>query len=348
MRATTIAMAMGLATAAVAVVAQPVQPGQAAQRAQAGQPVQAVQPVDRAVLHVQVVLDRLGFGPGVLDGRGGQSLVNALKGFQESRGLPTSGKADAATLQALQQYRAIRPTVDVTLDGDAFRGPFVNPIPKDYAEQSKLKTMGYTRPLEGLAERFHTTPQALIALNTPGMRIAPGTKITVPNALPSARDYPQDATPEWRRTLASLNVDSNVPQAARIEVVKSRGVLRVLDAQGKLLGQYTATIGSARDPLPLGTWKVLHVSPNPDWKMNPLILKGVSNSKPSQIIPPGPNNPVGVVWIDLSKEHYGIHGTADPAKIGVSQSNGCVRLTNWDAARVALMVKGGTPVIFRA
>ncbi|SFP63941.1 L,D-transpeptidase family protein [Sphingomonas rubra] len=319
-----------------------------AQSAPGPAPRPTIPPVDRNILHVQVILDKLGFGPGVLDGRGGQTLTNALLGFQESRGLPRTGEPDAATLRALYPYRAARPTIQVTLDGAAFRGPFINPLPTEYVDQAKLDTMAYTRPLEGLAERFHTTPQALIALNRPGMRIAPGVKIVVPNALPTSRAYPADATPTWRTTLASLNVDAAVPQAERIEVLKSRGILRVLGSDGRLLSQYTATIGSARDPLPLGNWKVLHVSPNPDWKMNPAILKGVSDDTPSQIIPPGPNNPVGVVWIDLSKEHYGIHGTPDPAKIGVAQSNGCVRLTNWDAARIALMVKGGTPVIFRA
>jgi len=308
----------------------------------------ATQSVDRDILHVQVILDRLGFGPGVLDGRGGQSLTNALTGFQESRGLPRTGKPDAATLRALYPYRATRPTIEVTLDPSAFRGPFVPAMPKEYADQAKLERMAYARPLEAIAERFHTTPETLVALNTAGAPLTPGTKIVVPNAVPSSRAYPEDATPEWRATLSSLNVEAQVPAADRIEVSKSRGVLRVLDADGKLLAQYTATMGSARDPLPLGNWKVLHVSPNPDWKMNPAILKGVSDDKKAEIIPPGPNNPVGVVWIDLSKEHYGIHGTPGPEKIGVAESNGCVRLTNWDAARVALMVKGGTPVIFKA
>ncbi len=306
------------------------------------------QAVDRGVLHVQVILDKLGFGPGVLDGRGGMSLVNALKGFQESRGLPETGKADAATLRALHPYRAARPTITVALDREAFTGPFVNPMPEDYADQAKLERMAYSRPLERLAERYHTTPEVLARLN-PGVRtVRPGMKIAVPNTLPASRAYPGDATPEWRATLTSLNVEAKVPQAERIVVDKSDGVLRVEGADGKLLAQYTATMGSARDPLPLGNWKVLHVSPNPDWKMNPRILKGVSNSKAAQLIPPGPNNPVGVVWIDLSKEHYGIHGTGEPQQIGRAQSNGCVRLTNWDAARVALMVKAGTPVIFRA
>ena len=305
-------------------------------------------PVDRNVLRVQVILDKLGFGPGILDGRGGASLTHALKGFQENRGLRTTGRIDAATLDAMRPYGGTRPTIEVALDRSAFAGPFVNPMPEDYAEQAKLPGMAYSRPLERIAERFHTTPAVLVALNPGVTTIRPGDRITVPNSLPSSRDYPADATPEWRATLAGLNVEAAVPQAARIVVTKSGGILRVLDAQDRLIAQYTATIGSARDPLPLGNWKVLHVSPNPDWKMNPKILKGVPDSKEAQIIPPGPNNPVGVVWIDLSKEHYGIHGTPNPELIGRAESNGCVRLTNWDAARVALMVKSGTPVVFRA
>ena len=304
--------------------------------------------IDPAVLRMQVVLDKLGFGPGIIDGRGGQSLTNAIKGFQESRGLRVTGTPDAATLAALRPYAGVRPTIEVTLDRDAMRGPYVSVIPKDYAEQAKLPSMAYRRPLEKLAERFHTTPQVLAQLNPGVTTIAPGTKITVPNTFPTSRAYPADATPAWRATLASLNVEAKVPQAAKIVVDKSDGILRVLDGEGRLVAQYTATIGSSRDPLPLGNWKVLHVSPNPDWKMNPKILKGVPDSKQAQIIPPGPNNPVGVVWIDLSKAHYGIHGTSEPQQIGRAQSNGCVRLTNWDAARVALMVKGGTPVLFQA
>ncbi len=311
-------------------------------------PAAAKPALDPAVLRLQALLDRLGFGPGILDGRTGQSLTNALKGFQESRGLTVTGRLDAATLAALAPYRGFQATRQVTLDADALRGPYVPQMPKDYAEQAKLPGMAYARPLEKLAERFHTTPAVLAELNPGTGQIAPGTRITVPNTFPGSRAYPADATPEWRATLASLNVEAGVPQAAKIVVDKSDGILRVLDGQGKLIAQYTATIGSARDPLPLGDWKVLHVSPNPDWKMNPKILKGVSDDKAAQIIPPGPNNPVGVVWIDLSKEHYGIHGTSAPEQIGRAQSNGCVRLTNWDAARVALMVKSGTPVLFQA
>lgn len=333
--AAAVAISLGLAGAAVAQA-----PGKP-------RPTPAP-PIDRSILHVQVILDKLGFGPGVLDGRGGMSLVNALKGFQQSRGLPVTGKPDKATLRALYPYRSARPTVTLTLDQRTLQGPYVQSIPKDYADQAKLDGMAYTSPVEKLAEMFHTTPAIIAQLNPGHSRLEAGQKIVLPNALPTSRNYPADAKPAWRQTLAQLNVEANVPKAAKIVVDKSDKVLRVYNDGGRLIGQYSATIGSASDPLPLGNWKVLHVSPNPDWKMNPKILKKVADSKKPQIIPPGPNNPVGVVWIDLSREHYGIHGTPDPEKIGRTESNGCVRLTNWDAARVALMVKSGTPVIFQA
>jgi len=304
--------------------------------------------VNRDVLHVQVILDMLGFGPGVLNGQRSAALSKALRGFQESRGLKVTGEPDPATLRALHAFRAKRPTVTVPIDAGSIAGPFVPKMPKDYAEQAKLDSMAYASPLEKLAERFHTTPAVLVALNGEGKRIAVGETITVPNTVPSSRSYPADASPEWRSTLAGLNVEAAVPHAARITVSKSARVLRAYDAQGRLIAQYSATIGSATDPLPIGDWRVTNVSTNPDWRMTPELLKGVSNSKPSQIIPPGPNNPVGVVWIGLSRRHYGLHGTPNPEKIGQTESNGCVRLTNWDAARVALMVDDHTPVIFRS
>lgn len=304
--------------------------------------------IDRNILHVQVILDHLGFGPGVLDGKGGMSLTAALKGFQESRGLPRTGKPDARTLAALKQYAAWRPTRQLRLTEAALAGPYVNPIPKEEEQQAKLPAMAYRAPIEKLAEMFHSTPAVLAALNPPGTRLAPGQTITVPNALPTSRDYSQDLKPEWRQTLSQLNVDAKQPRGETIVVDKSDAVLRVLDGQGKLVAQFQATMGSERDPLPLGLWKVLHISPLPDWKFNPKILKKVPDSKEAQVIPPGPNNPVGVVWIDLSKEHYGIHGTAEPHQIGRAESNGCVRLTNWDAARVSLMVKPGAKVVFQA
>ena len=151
--------------------------------------------LDRDVLHVQVILDHLGFGPGVLDGREGQSLVAALKGFQEAKGLPITGKPDIRTLQALYPYRAFRPEAEVTLTPAMLAGPYTNPFPDDPQKQAQLQTLSYRSPMEKLGEMFHTTPEVLLELNSPTTRLAPGSKIVVPNALPQAQNYDTSLDP---------------------------------------------------------------------------------------------------------------------------------------------------------
>ena len=311
-------------------------------------PARAQPPIDRNVLHVQVILDHLGFGPGVLDGRGGQSLVAALKGFQESRGLPKTGKPDAVTLRALYPYRAFRPTVTVALTDDMVAGPFIDPLPKDYSLQAKLPTIGYRNKMEKLAEMFHTTPAVLLALNSPGTPLGKGSKVVFPNALPQSRNYDASLRPDWRQTLGSLNVDATQPKADHIVVDKSDGVLRVLDAQDKLIAQFSATMGSSHDPLPIGTWKIYGADYNPKFRFNPALFWDAKKDAKGALLPPGPNGPVGVVWMDLSKEHYGIHGTPNPETIGRAESHGCIRLTNWDAARLSLMIHPGIKAVFQA
>ena len=311
-------------------------------------PVVQPVPIDPNILHVQVILDSLGFGPGVLDGRGGQSLVAALKGFQEAKGLPRTGKPDAATLRALYPYRAKRPTARFTLTREALAGPYYNPLPKDYAEQAKLPSLGYATPMEKLAEMFHTQPAVLIALNSPSTRLKVGNTIVVPNALPASRQYDPKLPDHWRQTLNMLNVDATQPVADHVVVDKSDGVLRVLDANDRLIAQFSATMGSEHDPLPLGTWKIYGADYNPKFHYNPALFWDAKKGDDKELLPPGPNGPVGVVWLDLSKEHYGIHGTPHPELIGRTESHGCIRLTNWDAARLAMMVKPGTKAVFQA
>lgn len=301
--------------------------------------------IDRTVMHVQVILDRLGFGPGVIDGKGGESLKLALKGFQEANGIAVTGKIDQPTLRALHRYRAIRPTVTVPIAVGDLRGPFTNPIPKDPEQQAKLPCLCYKTSLERLAERFHTTPATLIALNSPDTVLKAGQRITVPAALPYSRDY-QVKDEKARQLLSALNVDANQPKGDRIVVDKSDGVLRVFKGE-RLVGQFPATMGSTSDPLPLGTWKITSHSYMPPWHYQPSLLKKADKSDPELMIKPGPNNPVGVAWLDLSKEHYGIHGTAEPQTIGRAESNGCIRLTNWDVMRVSQMVAPGTTAIFQ-
>jgi lipoprotein-anchoring transpeptidase ErfK/SrfK len=304
-------------------------------------------PIDYSILHAQVILDHLGFSPGILDGREGQSLTAALKGFQTSQGLEASGELDPATLRALAPYASLRPTKRLTLDAATLKGPYINPMPKDPEEQAKLASLAYTRPLEKLAEMFHTTPEVLVELNPGGRAIKPGAEFVFPNALPASRDYPADIKPEWRQTLNDLNVEAKVPEADHIVVDKSDKVLRVFDKQERLVAQFSATMGSEHDPLPLGTWKINGADTNPKFHYNPKLFWDAKKDSDPAMLPPGPNGPVGVVWLDLSKEHYGIHGTPEPQTIGRTESHGCIRLTNWDAARLALMVKPGTEAVFQ-
>jgi lipoprotein-anchoring transpeptidase ErfK/SrfK len=304
-------------------------------------------PIDITVLHAQVILDHLGFSPGVIDGKRGQSLISALKGFQMARGLQQSGDLDAPTMNALRVYRAMRPIRQLRLSADALAGPYINPLPHDPAKQAKLPAMGYRGPMEKLAEMFHTTPAVLVALNAPGTRLSVGTLVNFPNALPSSRHYDPALPADWRQTLSMLNVDAAQQAGSKIVVDKSDSVLRVYNRTGALIAQFPATMGSRHDPLPLGTWKIQGVSYNPQFHYNPSLFWDAKRSAKDALLPPGPNGPVGVVWLDLSKPHYGIHGTPAPETIGRAESHGCIRLSNWDAARLALMVKPGTPAIFQ-
>ncbi|MFD1788636.1 L,D-transpeptidase [Sphingomonas floccifaciens] len=342
---------LGLTTVAVQTAVTPPADAQAAPATKATPPARSTMPapnaVDEGVLHVQVILDKLGFTPGLLDGKRSEQLTAALKGFQESRDLPETGEIDQPTLRALYPYRQWRPMKLATLTPAMLAGPFLGAIPKDYEHMSQLPTLGYRSPLEKLAEMFHTSPATLVALNSPETQLRAGTKIVVPNALPTSRAYDiSDAT--WRTTVAMLNVDAKQAAADHIVVDKSDGVLRVLDKDDKLVAQFNATMGSAEFPLPLGTWEIKGTAFNPDWKYDPKLIAGSKPGAKEAVVQPGPNNPVGVVWIDLSKPHYGIHGTPEPQNIGLTESNGCIRLTNWDAARLALMVKPGMKAVFQA
>ncbi|MEO6718347.1 MAG: L,D-transpeptidase family protein [Novosphingobium sp.] len=330
-------------------------------------PPEMVDNVPRPLMQAQVVLDRLGFTPGVVDGKPGLSTRNALLGFQEANGLPLSGELDAATQQALARWSNIPATRVVTIPADFAAGPFVA-LPKDAAQQAKLPALGYESLDEKLAERFHTTVATLQMLNdvlplasapagspsnasaapTSGSSFQADRKIRVPNVGADQIDAGSVSDPTWLPTLQTLGIGSQQAKAASIVVSKSKGTLKVYDSGDKLIGLYTATMGSEHDPLPLGNWKINGVSHNPKFHYNPKLFWDVSDSSSKQLLPPGPNGPVGVVWIDLNKPHYGIHGTPNPETIGRAQSHGCVRLTNWDAARLAQMVSPGTKVRFEA
>lgn len=299
------------------------------------------------ILRIQVLLDRLGFAPGVLDGQAGLSLERALKGYQAANNLPESGKPDEKTLAALDAHKGVQAIAEVTLGDGDFRGPFVGPIPRSEEKQAQLPVMGYSDPTEALAERFHTTPATLRALNGADMKVVQGVTLKVPNVLPASTAYPASFKPEWSATLASLSVSADQPRAAKLVVDKSDGVLRAYDEADKLIAQFPVTTGSKHDPLPIGSWKIQGTSFLPPFHFNPKLFWDAKASEQKQVLKPGPNGPVGVVWMDLDKPHYGIHGTPMPENIGRTESHGCIRLTNWDAARLSMMVKPGTPAIFQ-
>jgi len=296
---------------------------------------------------VEVALDRMGFSPGVIDGKPTRLDEQALRGFQEAKGLPVTGKLDQQTREILLAGQT-EPTRLVTIPEGFAKGPFAPDLPKETSKQAGFDHLSYRDMTEALAERFHTTPETLGALNPAGTKLSAGATIRVPNIAPLRLEELDTDDGAWNRTLATLGVAARQPRAEKVVVSKSQGTLRAYDAAGKLLAQFPVTTGSEHDPLPLGNWKINGVSRNPDYHYNPKLFWDVSDNKEDKLLKPGPNGPVGVAWLDLSKEHYGIHGTSEPATIGSAESHGCVRLTNWDAARLAQMVKAGTKVVFEA
>jgi lipoprotein-anchoring transpeptidase ErfK/SrfK len=216
-------------------------------------------------------------------------------------------------------------------------------------EQAKLEALSYKTLLEALAERYHSTPALLQRLN-PGVQFVAGDEITVPNVPPMvipAPEPPKPARPEPKGTSGRSAEPAAPPKPdVVVTVSKSTSALTVTDASGKVVMYAPVTTGSEHDPLPIGEWKVNGVSLNPPFRYNPELFWDADPTHTAAVLKPGPNNPVGVVWIDLSKEHYGIHGTPEPSTIGKSASHGCVRMTNWDALKLAGLVKPGTRVVF--
>jgi lipoprotein-anchoring transpeptidase ErfK/SrfK len=282
-------------------------------------------------LGFQVLLDRRGFSPGQIDGSPGKNFAHALAAFQTARQLSVTPQPDCETWRALDS-EATEVLTTYTISQQDVDGPFEPNIPRNLVDQAKLPALSYQSPLELLGERFHAAPALLRRLN-PGTSFTAGQQIRVPNVPP----FDPDAKP----TADPANAD------VEIQVTRDDSSLRAAHADGKVAFFAPVTTGSEHDPLPTGDYKVTAVNWHPAFHYNPDLFWDAKATDEKATIKPGPNNPVGVLWISLSLEHYGLHGAPEPGNIGHTESHGCVRLTNWDAARLATLVKPGTRVLFR-
>lgn len=273
---------------------------------------------DPKVVRMQILLDRAGASPGVIDGFYGENVQKAILAFEAMHGLPADGALDPDTIATLDGGGPVVGHYAITPEDAA---QIVPPIPQDYSEQAKRDYLGYESVAEAIAERFHMDVDLLQALN-PDSGFRPGDIVLVAAFGPNRSG-----------------------QVARIEADKALRQVRAYDASGTLLAAYPATIGSSQTPSPSGTHEVLGVATLPEYTYNPENFVQGDNTEILHL-PPGPNNPVGTIWIDLSKPSYGIHGTPEPSLIDKTASHGCVRLTNWDAEELAKMVEPGVTVEF--
>ncbi len=277
-----------------------------------------------AVARAQIMLDRAWFSCGEIDGRFAANMQRMVKAYQASHELKVTGTVTEETWKALRHDGAPLLTTYAVTDKD-LAGPFEK-TPVKMEERGKMKALVYESPEEALAEKFHSSVGYLKQLNGSG-KLEAGKNIIVPNVVASA-------TPV---------------RAASIEIDKSERVLYVLDLDQRPVAGFPISIGNEKnDPLPVGTMAIKNEVKNPGFTYNPVLLKNAPKDAQKVDIAPGPNNPVGSIWLGLTKPHWGIHGTPNPSNVGHSETNGCIHMTNWDAERLSLLAKAGFKVIVKA
>jgi lipoprotein-anchoring transpeptidase ErfK/SrfK len=283
-------------------------------------------------LSFAVLMDRQGFSPGEIDGTPTPNFRRALSAFRSCRNITATGGPDCDTWQALGGDTAEPAVTSYVVTDQDVNGPYEPDIPEQIPDQAALPALEYRSPLEMIAERFHASPALLQKLN-PGVTIEAGRELTVPAVQP----FDAGSKP------------TSDPQADEIaiEVSRDESSLRATRADGTVVLFAPVTTGSQYDPLPAGQWKVTSATWRPVFHYNPDLFWDAKPNDAKSTIKAGPNNPAGVVWIGLDLEHYGLHGTPEPGHVGRTASHGCVRLTNWDAARLVALVKPGTPVQFQ-
>ena len=277
------------------------------------------------LIKAQVLLDREHASPGVIDGRAGENMANAIAAFEATHNLPPDPELSAPVWAALTANQTGPVVIDYDITAKDIAGPFTPNIPSDYAKLAELPHVNYRNVTEMLAERFHMDERLLTALNRGADFEKAGTRILVADVFKQP----------LKAKIAQINVD------------KGKGRVQAVDEQGKLIVAYPATVGSDALPSPSGDYKVKGVAWHPVYSYNPQKNFQQGKNKGKLTIASGPNNPVGTVFIALSKPTYGIHGTPDPSKIDKTASHGCVRMTNWDAEELAHMVRAGLPVHFQ-
>lgn len=304
--------------------------------------------LDPDILKQQVLLDRAGFSPGIIDGRKGENIEHARHAFQKENGLKV-GTLDQETRNKLSETSGDEVLREYTIQKEDVAGPFVAKIPRSIEEKAKLDRLAYRNPKEALAEKFHMSEALLAALN-PGKDFGKeGTTITVA----AVHEMPGDPKHASRGSSSESSGSSQPPRdnakpasdkkAARVVVDTKEKAVRVYGSDNRLIAFFPASPGSKARPVPSGTHTVTRVAIEPNYTVNPKYEWVKADRK--MTIAPGPNNPAGLVWIELSTgDGYGIHGVPDPENVGKTFSHGCIHLTNWDALALAHLVKKGTPV----